>query len=126
MHRRRLLALALPLLGGCSSLPKASGPRTPPTPGDRPAPADRTLGVRNLDVEEADDGHLRVVATVANRSSSERTRTLRIRVQAGEVRSEQQRSVTVAAGASRDIVFDFSDIPYEDFAGDGSVNTAWL
>ncbi|WP_435067219.1 transcriptional initiation protein Tat [Haloplanus sp. C73] len=126
MHRRRLLALALPLLGGCSSLPKASGPRTPPTPGEPDSSADRSLGVRNLDVEEAEDGHLRVLATVVNRSNTDRTRTLRIRVRAGETRTERQQTVSVAAGESQEVAFDFTDVAYDDFSGDGSLNTAWL
>jgi hypothetical protein len=82
--------------------------------------------VTDLDVEEADDGYLRVIATVRNGTSAQRTRTLRIRVRAGEVRTEQQRDVTVAGGAQRDVVFDFTDVQYEDFSGNGSLNSAWV
>mgnify|MGYP000044191140 CR=1 FL=1 len=126
MHRRRLLALALPLLGGCSNLPNPSGPRTPPTPSEPTAPRNRSLGVTDLDVEAADDGHLQVLATVTNPSNAERTRTLRVRVRTGDVRSEQQRQVSVGGGKTRTVTFEFEDIPYDDFSGDGSLNTTWL
>jgi hypothetical protein len=126
MKRRRLLALSVALLGGCSNLPGASGPRTPPTPSEPTAAPTRSLQVTDLDVEEADDGYLRVIATVRNGTSAQRTRTLRIRVRAGEVRTEQQRDVTVAGGAQRDVVFDFTDVQYEDFSGNGSLNSAWV
>jgi len=126
MKRRRLLALSVALLGGCSNLPSASGPRTPPTPSEPTAAPTRSLQVTDLDVEEANDGYLRVVATVRNGTNAQRTRTLRIRVRAGEVRTEQQRDVTVAGGAQRDVVFDFTDVRYEDFSGNGSLNSAWV
>ena len=126
MKRRRLLALGIALLGGCSDLPGASGPRTPPTPSEPTAAPERSLQVANLAVEEADDGHLQVVATVRNGTSTQRTRTLRIRVRAGNTRTEQQQQVTVAANAERDVVFDFDDVRYEDFSGNGSLNSAWV
>jgi hypothetical protein len=126
MERRRLLALTVALLGGCSDLPGATGPRTPPTPSEPTAAPTRSLQVTNLSVEEADDGHLRVVATVRNGTNAQRTRTLRIRVQAGEIRTEQQRDVTVPGGTQQDVVFDFADVQYEDFSGSGSLNSEWV
>jgi hypothetical protein len=126
MERRRLLALSVALLGGCSNLPGASGPRTPPTPSEPTAAPTRSLQVTNLAVEEADDGHLRVIATVRNGTNAQRTRTLRIRVRAGEVRTEQRRDVTVAGGTQQDVVFDFTDVRYDDFSGDGSLNSGWV
>jgi hypothetical protein len=126
MKRRRLLALSVALLGGCSDLPGASGPRTPPTPSEPTAAPTRSLQVTNHSVEEADDGHLRVVATVRNGTNAQRTRTLRIRVRAGDVRTEQQREVTVAGNAQRDVVFDFTDVQYADFSGNGSLNSGWV
>ena len=126
MKRRRLLALSVALLGGCSDLPGASGPRTPPTPSEPTAVPGRSLQVSNLAVEEADDGHLQVVATVRNGTGVQQTRTLRIRVRAGDILTEQQQQVTVAANAERDVVFDFTDVRYEDFSGNGSLNSAWV
>lgn len=126
MHRRRLLALGIALLGGCSDLPGATGPRTPPTPSEPTAAPARSLRVTDLDTEEADDGHLQVVATVRNETTTQRTRTLRIRVRAGDTRTEQRQAVTVAANTERDVVFDFTDVPYDDFSGDGSLNSAWV
>ncbi|AXG10270.1 transcriptional initiation protein Tat [Haloplanus rubicundus] len=126
MERRRLLALTVALLGGCSDLPGATGPRTPPTPSEPTAAPTRSLQVTNLAVEEADDGHLRVVATVRNGTNAQRTRRLRIRVRAGEIRTEQQRDVTVPGGTQQDVVFDFADVQYEDFSGNGSLNSGWV
>ncbi len=126
MKRRRLLALTVALLGGCSDLPGATGPRTPPTPSEPTAAPTRSLRVTDLGVEEADGGHLRVIATVRNGTDAQRTRTLRIRVRAGEARTERRRDVTVAGGAQRDIVFDFIDVQYGDFSGNGSLNSGWV
>jgi hypothetical protein len=126
MHRRRVLALAVTLLGGCSNLPRATGPRTPPTPSEPTAAPQRSLSVRNLRVEAADDGHLRVFATVANGSASRRTRTLRIRVRAGTTRTEREQQVTVPGNAEREVVFEFEDVAYDDFSGNGSLNTNWV
>lgn len=126
MHRRRVLAIAVALLSGCSNLPRATGPRTPPTPSEPTAAPQRSLHVVDLDVEEADDGHLRVLATVQNPTSARRTRTLRIRVRAGTTRTEQQRRVTVDGNAERAVAFDFTDVAYDDFSGNGSLNTNWV
>ncbi|AZH25383.1 putative periplasmic lipoprotein [Haloplanus aerogenes] len=126
MHRRRVLAIAVTLLSGCSNLPRATGPRTPPTPSEPTAAPQRSLRVTSLDVEEADDGHLRVLATVQNPTNAQRTRTLRIRVRAGETRTEQQQQVTVAANTEQEVAFDFADVAYDDFSGNGSLNTNWV
>jgi hypothetical protein len=126
MHRRRVLAIAVTLLGGCSNLPRATGPRTPPTPSEPTAAPKRSLSVTNLDVEEAEDGHLRVLATVTNGTAGERTRTLRIRVRAGSTRTEQERQVTVPGNAERDVAFEFEDVPYDDFSGNGSLQSTFV
>lgn len=126
MHRRRVLALVVALLGGCSDLQRASGPRTPPTPSEQTAAPSRSLSVSNLAVVEAEDGHLRVVATVRNRTDAQRTRTLRIRVNVGDTRTEQQQAVTVAVNGERDVSFDFSGVAYDDFSGNGSLNSTWV
>ena len=73
-----------------------------------------------------DDGHLQVVATVRNETTTQRTRTLRIRVRAGDTRTEQRQAVTVAANTERGVVFDFTDVQYDDFSGNGSLNSAWV
>jgi len=126
MHRRRTLAIAVALLSGCSDLPRATGPRTPPTPSEPTAAPQRSLQVSNLDVEEAEDGHLRVVATVANGSPSQRTRTLRIRVRAGTTRTEQAEQVTVAGNTEREVAFEFEDVAYDDFSGNGSLQSTFV
>jgi len=126
MHRRRALTIAVALLSGCSDLPRATGPRTPPTPSEPTAAPQRSLQVSGLDVEEAEDGHLRVVATVANGSSSQRTRTLRIRVRVGNTRTEQAEQVTVAGNAEQEVTFEFEDVAYDDFSGDGSLQSTFV
>jgi hypothetical protein len=125
MHRRRALALAVTLLCGCSNPPDATGPRTPPTPGD-PTAAAGSLRVAELAVEEGDDGSLRAVATIRNETDARRTRTLRIRVRAGDTRAERRRSVTVPGTAERDVVFEFPGVAYDDFSGGGSLNSNWV
>jgi hypothetical protein len=126
MDRRRLLALAVAALGGCSDLPGASGPRMPPTPSEPTAATERSLRVSDLRPEEAAEGHLRIVTTIRNRAESRRTRTLRIRVRAGSARAERRREVTLDGGAERTVPFDFEDVSYEDFAGGGSLNSDWV
>ncbi|MEF8857222.1 MAG: hypothetical protein V5A16_07375, partial [Haloplanus sp.] len=112
------------LLGGCADVPRATGPRTPPTPSE-PTATQRSLSVTDLHVEEADDGHLRVLASVTNRAKDQRTRTLRVIVRMGDTRTERQRQVTVAGGAEREVPFEFEDVAYDDFSGDGSLSTNW-
>lgn len=126
MHRRRVLAAAVALLSGCSNPPRATGPRTPPTPSEPTAPTQRSLSVTDLDIEEADDGHLRVLATVTNRATEQRTRTLRVSVRVGDTRTAQRQQVTVAGGGEREVPFEFGDVAYEDFSGGGSLNTSWV
>jgi len=126
MDRRRALALlGLALSAGCSSTP-ATGPRTPPTPSEpTAAPGDgESMGVTDLRVEEAETGHLRVHATVVNRGDTERTGTVRIRVSIEEERTERTREVTVPGGGERTVTFDFESVAYEDFSGNGSLQSS--
>ncbi|GAB6862054.1 hypothetical protein ACFR97_03450 [Haloplanus litoreus] len=126
MDRRRALALlGLALSAGCASVP-ATGPRTPPTPGEPTAVSGdgTSMGVTDLRVEEAEAGHLRVHATVVNRADAERTGTVRIRVTIGEDRTERTREVTVAGGGERTVTLDFESVAYEDFSGNGSLQSS--
>jgi hypothetical protein len=82
------------------------------------------MGVTDLRVEEADDGHLRVHATVVNRTDAERTGTVRIRVSIDGERTERTREVTVAGGGERSVTLDFETVPYEAFSGNGSLQSA--
>jgi len=126
MHRRRVLAVAAALLGGCSNPPRATGPRTPPTPSEPTAAVRQSLQLTDLDVEAADDGHLRVLATSRNPAGEQRTRTLRVSVRIDDTRTERRQTVTVMGGAEREVSFEFEDIAYDDFSGSGSVNTSWV
>lgn len=125
MDRRTVLHLAgLTLVAGCSSNPpRATGPRTPPTPSEPTATEADTLRVTDQDVEAADDGHLRVLVTVTNRSGAERTGTLVVRVTVGGTAAERRRDVTVAGGDDLEVPVAFEDIAFEDFSGNGSVQS---
>jgi hypothetical protein len=129
MDRRGVLSLVTGLLAaaaGCASAStRASGPRTPPSPGEPPtSTGGASMRVSDLDVEEADDGHLRVLATVTNPTDRERTRRLRIRVTVGETRTEREREVTLPAGGEREVAVDFESVAYDDFSGDGSLQSS--
>jgi hypothetical protein len=125
MDRRRAIAvLGAVLFGGCTgSRSRATGPRTPPTPGDRRTTSDGagSMGVFDLDVEAADDGHLRVHATVANRTDRDRTRTLVLRVTIDGTVTERTREVTVPANDESRVTVDFETVAYESFSGNGSL-----
>jgi hypothetical protein len=126
MDRRALLRLAgLALVGGagCSSNPpRASGPRTPPTPGE-PTASGASLNVTDQDVEAADGGHLRVLVTVTNRGESGRTDTLVVAVTVDGSRTERRREVTVPGGGERTVGVDFETVTFDDFSGGGSVQS---
>jgi type 1 fimbria pilin len=129
MDRRSVCALVgslLALVAGCSSAStRASGPRTPPSPGSPPASGgDASMRVVDLDVEEADDGHLRVLATVVNPTDRERTRGLRIGVSVDGTRTTREREVTVPADGERDVTVEFESVAYDDFAGGGSLRSS--
>ncbi|WP_251330247.1 hypothetical protein [Haloplanus pelagicus] len=126
MDRRRVLCLlGLALAPGCTSM-AATGPRGPPDPGEpTAAPTDgASMTVSDLRIEEAAGSHLRVLATVTNPSGVERTRTLRIRVTVGDDAAERSREVTVPGGEQRSVAFDFEDVAYAEFSGNGSVQSS--
>jgi type 1 fimbria pilin len=133
MDRRGVLSLVGALLAaaaGCSadSRPRASGPRTPPSPGEPPTEGgdggNTSMRVSDLDVEAADDGHLRVLATVTNPTATERTRSLRVRVTIDETTTERRREVTVPAGEKQEVAVEFGDVAYDDFSGNGTLQSA--
>jgi len=125
MDRRRVLALlGLALSPGCAT-PGATGPRTPPTPGERSPAAGESGELRITDqgFEAGDDGHLRVLATVQNLTGTERTRTLVAAVTVEGTTTEQRREVTVPADADREVAVDFETVAYDDFTGGGSLQS---
>ena len=127
MDRRALLRLAgLTFVAGCSSNPpRATGPRTPPTPGEptESGGSGSSLRITDQAVEEADDGLLRVLVTVTNPSGAELTNTLVVTVSVGESRTERRREVTVPGDGEREVAVDFEDVTYDDFSGDGSLQS---
>ncbi|MFB6303616.1 MAG: hypothetical protein ABEH47_00495 [Haloferacaceae archaeon] len=127
MDRRaalRTLAAAVPVwVAGCgSNLPSATGPRRPPASDSPPPSGDTVVEVVDVDVEEAPDGDVRVVATVRNRGGQATTREVVARATLdGEERVRSTR-VDLAANGEREVAFDF-DVGYAAFVdGDGSVS----
>lgn len=127
MDRRSLLGLVgLAFAAGCvSNPPRASGPRTPPTPGEPTATegSGSTLAVTDQGVEAADDGHLRVLVTVTNRSGTDGAGTLVVVVSIDGERTERRREVTVPGDDVREAVVDFETVAYDDFSGGGSLQS---
>ncbi len=82
------------------------------------------MSVADLGVEEAEDGHLRVLATVVNPTGTERTGTLRVRVTVGDDATERSREVTVPADGERSVTLAFETVAYDDFTGDGSLQSS--
>ncbi|MFC6988803.1 hypothetical protein ACFQJD_08895 [Haloplanus sp. GCM10025708] len=124
MDRRGAIRLVgLALTGGCLSTPSATGPRNPPTASEStPPPTDRTtVRVSNLDVEEAADGALKLLATVVNEGETAQTRTLRANATIGEESYVETRSVRVEGDSEKEVAVTF-DVTYDAFTGNGSVN----
>lgn len=133
MRRRRLLAAAPLALGGClGTLPGPTGPRNPPeeTPDDgrNEGPdgdggEEEPLAFEDFEFVERDDGQLRVVVIVANRTDEEREATVRGEVETGEGDEEstfaETVEVTVPAGGEARAVLDYA-IPYDEFSENGS------
>ncbi|MFB6107403.1 MAG: hypothetical protein ABEJ82_01020 [Haloplanus sp.] len=129
MDRRavlRRLGLTVALGAGCSDLPHATGPRTPPPPGDPSSgsggSASNPVSVTDLGVGKDDGGALQVDVAVTNRAASEQTRTLRVWVVVDDRRSERSLSVTVPAGETTETTVTFEDVTYDEFSGSGTVN----
>lgn len=124
MDRRGAIRLVgLALTGGCLSTPSATGPRNPPTASGDGPPTDggSDVSVTNLDVEEAEDGSLKLLATVVNEGETAQTRTLRAKASVGEESYVETREVRVAAGSETEVAVTF-DVTYDEFTGNGSVS----
>ncbi len=127
VYRRALLAgLAAAAgatgLAGCAGdLPRATGPRGPPTsPGPPPTNA-AAVGVTDIDVEPADDGSLTVLATVENRGGEPATREVVATVTLDDEELVRSTTVRVGAGATREVGIGF-DLSFDAFSADGSVS----
>ncbi|WP_396612562.1 transcriptional initiation protein Tat [Haloferax sp. S1W] len=126
MERRRFLGLAaVGLSSGClSNLPDATGPRTPPNPPageERYTPETPPVRIATFDVEETDDGRLRVVGEVVNDSETERVATVKVRVKAGETESTRTVGVTIPSGETVPFSVEF-EIAFDTFAKGGDVD----
>ena len=114
MKRRGVLTLIAGAGAGClSNPPGATGPRNPPSePANDPRKTARAsaLTIATFDVEEADDGRLRVFGTVENSAGSTRVARVQAVVTADGERAERTVEVDVPPGGSADfdVVFEVS------------------
>jgi hypothetical protein len=125
MRRRAVLGAlaALPVgLAGCTGdLPGATGPRTPPEPSGSPPASGPDLSVSDIEVEEASDGTLRVLATVANRGGRAGTREVVATVTVSGEEHVGSTEVRVSPDATVEARIDF-DLQYDAFVADGGVS----
>lgn len=126
MHRRALLA-ALAAAGGTTGLagctgdlPRATGPRRPPASPAPPPTDGAAVSATDIDVEPADDGSLRVLATVENRGSEPASREVVVTVTLDDREFVRSTVVRVGAGATREVGLGF-DLTFDAFSADGSV-----
>ena len=126
MHRRALLraagpALALGVAGCLADAPGRTGPRTPPrSPEGGPPDDDPSVRVDSDDVEETDDGTLRVFGELVSGADAERRVTLYARVTTPNDTYERSKTVTVPANDRVTFEFVF-DVEFDEFARDGVV-----
>ncbi|MFC7203491.1 transcriptional initiation protein Tat [Haloferax namakaokahaiae] len=128
MERRRLLGLvAVGLSTGClGSLPSADGPRNPPeAPAGAPrqTPAVPDVRISTFDIEETEDGRLRVVGEVVNDAASERTANVRIRVVVGGEESVQTLEISIPAGETEPFEAVF-ETTFEEFSKGGDLDVS--
>lgn len=128
MERRRLLGLvAVGLSTGClGSLPRANGPRNPPNaPAGEPrqTPEIPSVRIATFDIDETEDGRLRVFGEIVNDAASVRTATVRIRVVADGDESIQTVEVEVQSGETAPFEAEF-DTTFEAFAKKGDLDVS--
>jgi hypothetical protein len=127
VYRRALLAgLAAAAgatgLAGCAGdLPRATGPRGPPTSPGPPPTDGAAVSVTDIDVEPADDGSLTVLATVENRGDGSATREVVATVTLDDEEFVRSTTVRVGAGATREVGVGF-DLSFDAFSAGGSVS----
>ncbi len=124
MRRRRLLCslAALPaLLSGClAGLPRASGPRSGPTPDGTPG-EEGGVTVADVGVEPTDDDRLRVVVTVTNRGAERTEARAAVTVRVDGEASVRETAVTVPAGGTTTADVEFG-VTFDAFSSGGSVS----
>jgi hypothetical protein len=126
--RRTLLAVLPAILAGClSSASGPTGPRTPPTGGDRPAEGDAlTLRIETVDFEATDADRLAVFGTVANDGASARSTSVEAVVTVDGDATTRSTSVTVPSSGTTPFRITFETVAYGRFTrqGDLSVDLA--
>lgn len=120
---RALAALAPAGLAGCgANLPNATGPRKPPEPDSPPPRGETVVKVTDVDVREASDGDLRVVATVRNRGGQATTREVVATATLDGEEFVRSAEVSLDADGGAQVTFDF-DVAFDAFVdGDGGVS----
>lgn len=125
MKRREVLVAASLAFTGClGSAADATGPRTPPTAsaGSRGTSTPRPdLYLASFDAKAADDGDVRVVGTVANRSDVRRTGTVEATLTVRGESYTNATTVTVDAGGETSFEVPF-DVAYDAFSDQGGVS----
>ena len=122
MKRRGVLVGLVPLLGGagCLQPARSTGPRTPPRSPEPTSTPVTGLVVVDFVGEPNDEGNLVVDVTVENRSGEARSGTVVVEVTAGDEETTVSTEVTVGANGRAEVSLP-TDIPYDQFAGDGSL-----
>ncbi|MFD1566526.1 hypothetical protein [Halolamina litorea] len=133
MQRRQFLPLAAVALAGCVGPSDGSGPRNPPTTPEGGEPAGGGGGGRDLRIvdavpREGDDGSLVFVITVENTVGATRSDVLvgraTVNADSGETEYEARREVSLDGDAEAEFELVF-DVPYEEWAGQGSLSYGW-
>lgn len=126
MKRRALLATLPFALAGClSGYPGPTGPRNPPIePEDNPrdAPPQKPLVAGGFEFEEADNGSLRVVLTVTNRTDNEASGTVTGTLSLNGETYEQSSSVTVGGDSESAVELLYEEVTFEAYEDANSVN----
>lgn len=118
---RALAALPFALAGCAGDLPGATGPRRPPESPTPPPGGRSDVRVVGIDVAEAPDGGLRVLATVRNDSQRDVTREVVATATLDGEEYVASTEVRVPAGGDVEATIDF-DLRYDEYVGQGSVS----
>lgn len=78
------------------------------------------MAVADLSVEPTDDDRLRVLATLQNRGPEPTDATVVVTVTVGDEESVRETTVRVPGRGTTEASVEF-DLPFESFAGNGSV-----
>ncbi len=124
MDRRRLVrSLPLALLTGClADPPRGTGPRNPPTEAETVSNrSKRPVRVATFDIEEADDGSLRVVGEVRNDRAVEKHATVRAVATVDGSRTSAETTLRIPPGERRPFELTLG-VSYDAFSSGGNLD----